>query len=172
MEINPVKATLEHNPNAGIQELNNTCYGVCTSFAQSGNVWSISPKCANQCNNLVEAKKKEIYGVGYCDHQAPYRPLELEEIPRYFPSLLYSGLSKEQALNQCKQQCSTLRDDKSDECIDKCSIDFNAIITRPKIKVEAKLPNKKDKGMSTEQILIIIGVVVVFLIFAGIYASK
>jgi hypothetical protein len=85
----------------------------------------MDPKCSQACADLIEQKKRQIFGVGSCDHQVPYRPVFWNQVPRYVPMLLKKGINVETARSQCKSLCQN--SSLSAECIEKCDIDTNAI---------------------------------------------
>jgi hypothetical protein len=134
-KINPVKATCmkfqgtEH----GLVGINDTCFGICAAFSDCINTYDMNKQCSQACDAFVEKRKREIYGVGRCDHQAPYRPVIWEQFPRYVPQLLKKGLSPDQAKAQCMKLCDTNNPLVASECKEACILDRNAIeeITPP-----------------------------------------
>ena len=81
-KINPVKAVT----NLGYSKRDiigpsDKCYSICAAFSSGDDAYRISPDCAKQCDQFVEKRKHEVYGVGRCDHQAPYRPVIWDNIP-------------------------------------------------------------------------------------------
>ena len=174
--INPVKATCLKYANKqqnGIQGYNDTCFGICAAFSGTYDTYAMDPQCTQACTDLIEQKRYEIFGVGHCDHQVPYRPVVWGEIPRYVPSLLRKGLKPEQALSTCMRLCET--SSLSEDCKAACRVDFSAI--EPKQQRETvELPGKdsgKDSGKEPEQngrrmtilaILAIAGVILLFLL--------
>jgi hypothetical protein len=128
-KVNPVKATCmkfegtEH----GLQGINDTCFGICAAFSGCINTYDMNKQCSAMCDAFVEKRKREIYGVGRCDHQAPYRPVIWEQYPRYVPTLLKNGYSPEQAKQECMKLCDANNPNLASECKEKCILDFNAI---------------------------------------------
>lgn len=127
--INPVKATCMkyQGQDHGIQGINDTCFGICAAYSQTNDVYDMDPMCSQACTDLVEKRKYEIFGVGSCDHQVPYRPVIWQQTPRYVPQLLKQGYSPNQALVKCQQLCVQHSNTTAEECVEKCTLDFNAI---------------------------------------------
>jgi len=128
-KINPAKATCMKYPNQvqDLQSINDTCFGICASFSDSINVFSMDPACTKSCEDLVENRKREIFGVGSCDHQAPYKPVIWGQVPRYVPKLLKKGVTLENARAQCKQMCDKTVPMLNLECREACDLDANAV---------------------------------------------
>jgi hypothetical protein len=136
--VNPVKATCMKFKNTNsIQGMNDTCFGICAAYSGTFDTYSMDPKCSQACADLIEQKKKQIFGVGSCDHQVPYRPVFWNQVPRYVPMLLKKGMSVEFARKQCKTLCQS--SSLAAECIEKCDIDANAI---EEYKEKPKIPPK------------------------------
>lgn len=129
--INPVKATcwkLSKDNSNGIQRINDTCYGVCASFSGTNDVYNMDRDCSRMCDQYVEKRKKEIFGVGSCDHQTPHKPVIWENVPRLFPQVLKMGLKPDDALQACKQVCKKrLNPSIVQECMNYCDLDYHAI---------------------------------------------
>jgi hypothetical protein len=87
----------------------------------------MDPECSASCVELVEKRKREIYGVGSCDHQAPYRPVIWDQIPRFIPRLVRQGVDPNMALDKCMQMCDKYVPNLSKECKDHCVLDRSAI---------------------------------------------
>lgn len=127
-KLNPVKATCmkydgkEH----GIQGINDTCFGICAAFSGTNDVYDMDPECSKACVALVEKRKHELFGVGSCDHQVPYRPVAWGQVPRFVPNLLSKGTDVITAKNQCMRLCESVPNLK-EECQDKCILDSNAV---------------------------------------------
>lgn len=127
-KINPVKATcwkydgVDH----GIQGINDTCFGICGAFSGTSDPYNMDPVCTKACEDLVEKRKLEIFGVGSCDHQVPYKPVLWDEVPRYVPQLLKQGLSPSASRAKCKELCSNVTNLVA-ECRNRCDLDYNAI---------------------------------------------
>lgn len=137
IDINPVRATLQKcdGQNCGIQEINDTCYGICGSYSQTFNNYDMSPACSNQCANLVEAKKLSQYSVGNCDKQTPYLPVFWTNAYRYFPKFLQKTKNPRQSLQLCFQSCATSAPHPN-ECIDDCKLDYSALTSPSKRQFE------------------------------------
>lgn len=176
--INPVKATCmkfegtEH----GLVGLNDTCFGICAAFSDCINTYDMNKECSQACDAFVEKRKREIYGVGRCDHQAPYRPVIWEQFPRYVPQLLKKGLTPDQAKEQCMKLCDKNNALVASECKEMCILDRNAIeeeITpTPPVKkevVEEVQENYKAvTGSTGGDIGVIVGVVIGIIILGYI----
>jgi len=132
-KVNPVKATCmkyKDEPNS-IQGMNDTCFGICAAFSNTNDVYNMDPECSKSCSDLIEDKKRQIYGVGSCDHQAPYKPVIWEQVPRFMPMLLNSGMGRDEALQTCLKKCQN--SSLVNECMEDCKVDYDAVeITEPK----------------------------------------
>jgi hypothetical protein len=125
MNISPASATIKHceKKKCGIQEINDICYRVASAFSGS-DVWNVPPKYSTECDNIVEMARKDIYGVGYCDHKTPYKPLILNP-PSEFVRLYNKSNNVEKALVECKKLCAKGRN--PNECVQDCDIMSGAI---------------------------------------------
>ena len=173
-KIDPVKATCMkyQNRDHGIQGINDTCFGICAAFSGTNDVYNMDPQCSKSCTNFVEKRKKEIFGVGSCDHQVPYRPVIWQQIPRYVPELLKKGENKEQAKLSCFSMCEKYLPNLSSECKEACVVDYNAVVEED-YKNPAKLqpeqqPEKQEKEYPEINNYLWIPIVV-FAIAAGVY---
>lgn len=132
--INPVKATCMKysGRDNGIQGLNDTCFGICAAFSGTYDTFAMDPKCTQACTDFIEQRKREIFGVGSCDHQVPYRPVAWQQIPRYVPELLRKkGIRVEDARKMCKNLCDTRVPLLATECRQTCDLDANAVEEYP-----------------------------------------
>lgn len=149
-KINPVKATLQkyENEDCGIHALNDTCFGICGAFSGTNDVYNMDPDCTKACEVLINDARIKKYGVGICDHQAPYRPVLWEQVPHYFPGILNRGYEPKTARKMCLAKCQKMMPG-SDECVSNCNTDFNAVVYYPKLEssiVESDTGNKKSKN--------------------------
>lgn len=174
--VNPVKATCmkyAKSPTNGIQGYNDTCFGICAAFSGTYDTYAMDPQCSKACENLIEQKKHELYGVGSCDHQVPYRPVFWGQVPRYVPVLLKRGETPENSLNKCLKLCKT--SNLVEECRDTCIVDFNAV--EPFVKKEQDKPQKLEKiekepeKKDNNNILIVI-LIVMFLVSLYVFLPK
>jgi hypothetical protein len=127
-KVNPVKATCIKYPGTkqDLIDINDTCFGICAAFSGTTDVFNMDPACSKACTEFVEQRKREIFGVGSCDHQAPYRPVIWDQIPRFVPQLLQKGLPLSEAKRQCMQMCKNVP--MLDlECMELCTLDANAV---------------------------------------------
>lgn len=179
--INPVKATCMKytGKDHGIQGLNDTCFGICAAFSGTYDTFDMDPKCSQSCTDFIEQRKHEIFGVGSCDHQVPYRPVAWGQIPRFVPRLLQKGNGVEQARQTCKNMCNSAVPLLAAECRETCDLDANAVEeykpkTTPKPTptpyrmTNLKQEEKKHPVLFWTILAIIIGLAVT----VGIYAYK
>lgn len=179
-KIDPVKATcLKYGKNyKGIQGLNDTCFGICAAFSGTYDTYNMDPNCSKSCEDLIEMRKHEIYGVGSCDHQVPYRPVYWEQIPRYVPMLLKNGKTPKQAKQMCEKLC--LNSNLKIECLENCNLDFNAIIEekietiKPQSKkVETNFTNlKQEKRKHPTLFWVILSIIIFIFLFILIFIIK
>jgi hypothetical protein len=126
VKINPIKAIISKYSRVGdygIHELNDDCYGICAAFSGTDNM---DRQCVRACEHLIESKKREMHGVGSCDHQVPYPPLVLDITPRYVPILIKNGYTHENAKTTCVELCKGSL--HTIECEEKCTLDHDAIV--------------------------------------------
>jgi hypothetical protein len=126
--VNPVKATCEKFTGMDaydVQGISDTCYGICAAYSGTTDAYNVDPACAKMCKNFVEQRKKQVFGVGSCDHQAPYLPVIWDQVPRFFPKLWKKFGNPEEALQKCNALCEKNFYDK--ECQSYCNLDYNAL---------------------------------------------
>lgn len=169
-KINPVKATCaKYKDKCDLPSINDTCYGICAAFGKSNNVWEMNEECAASCKEFIEQKKIDLYGVGSCDHQAPYRPVIWDQTPRFFPRLL-DRYDPETALQLCAKSCENTN--LPNQCKDYCALDYSAVESYGKkdipisqnIPVKESIPEMKDKdpvGFIVVIALLIAGIIIV-----------
>lgn len=170
-KIDPVKATCAKYDctDQGIQGINDTCFGICAAYSGTYDTFDMDPNCSEACTALVEQRKREIFGVGSCDHQVPYRPVFWDQVPRYVPILLKKGMKPEQALQKCNSLCESVQNLK-EECQENCQVDFNALDlnnnNENKLISTSKLVlTKKNKKDIEKVVLVLFLIVILFLIF-------
>lgn len=126
-KIDPVQGTCIKK-NAGLQEINDTCYGICAAYSGTVNTYDMDPECSKACEDLIERKKYELFDVGTCDHQAPYRPVIWNDIVHYIPGLLNAGNTPKEALKKCNEQCEKYMGNLTEECKEACLVDYSSIV--------------------------------------------
>jgi len=131
----------------GLIGINDTCYGICASYAETNDTYVIDPECAKACTDFVNQRKEEMLGVSTCDHQVPYRPPVWENFGRYFPKLLRKGMAPNDALTECKKMCNYYSPMVGEECSDACLLDYNALEI-PAGPSGSKKGGKKKGGMT------------------------
>jgi hypothetical protein len=126
-KINPVNAAIKahENGDCDIHELNDTCYGVCAAFQGGDSAWTVGGKCAEQCEELIEWKRKAQYGKSYCDHQRPSRPVIWDQSPHYFPEIYKKVRNVPKALAECNAKCCGEK--LPNQCKQNCRIDSYAV---------------------------------------------
>jgi hypothetical protein len=154
-KINPVKAVT----NLGYSKRDiigpsDKCYSICAAFSSGDDAYRVDPDCAKQCDEFVEKRKHEVYGVGRCDHQAPYRPVIWDNIPISVPKFLKRGKSPEEALNMAKEMCKKVPN-LYNECVDLAELHYNAIERDLNVPVQAapggpKSPVERSVGSASE----------------------
>jgi hypothetical protein len=170
-KLNPVKAVCNMKKwyPKDIIGMNDACFGICAAFSSGDDAYRIQPECAKACDDFIEQRRREVYGVGSCDHQAPYRPVIWDNIPRFVPTLMKKGKSPEEALAMGKKMCQNVPN-LLNECIELCNLDFSAVESfGPTTRTESKAPQKK--GNHT-RLLVSLTVLVVLVVLLGIAYSK
>lgn len=126
-KINPVKAVTNLGyAKRDIIGPSNKCYSICAAFSSGDDAYNIDKECAKQCDQFVEKRRREVYGVGKCDHQAPYRPVIWDNIPMLVPKFVKKGKSPEEALELAKEMCKNVPN-LCNECVDLAQLHYNAI---------------------------------------------
>lgn len=126
-KINPVKAVTNLGyAKRDIIGPSDKCYSICSAFSSGDDPYNIDKECAKQCDSFVEKRRREVYGVGKCDHQAPYRPVIWDNIPNLVPKFVKKGNSPEQALLLAKEMCKNVPN-LCNECVDLAELHYNAI---------------------------------------------
>jgi hypothetical protein len=126
-KINPVKAVTNLGyAKRDIIGPSDKCYSICSAFSSGDDAYNIDKECAKQCDSFVEKRRREVYGVGKCDHQAPYRPVIWDNIPMLVPKFLKKGKSPEEALRLAKEMCKNVPN-LCNECVDLAELHYNAI---------------------------------------------
>ena len=157
--VNPVKATktyCEQKGGCGIQELNDTCFGIASAFNGNCNVWNVPEDQAHACEAMINEARYSLFGVGECDHQAPYRPLILNR-DRLFPTLFSKSGNAIASLKQCQDRCVT------NECKRDCYLDYLAVQPDKGVMAPGDLPYQDVKQSN----LIISGVVLGIIAIIG-----
>jgi hypothetical protein len=126
-KINPVKAVT----NLGYSKRDiigpsDKCYSICSAFSSGDDPYNIDKECAKQCDAFVEKRRREVYGVGRCDHQAPYRPVIWDNIPMLVPRFVKKGKTPEEALQLAREMCKNVPN-LCNECVDLAELHYNAI---------------------------------------------
>lgn len=181
--INPVKATCMKysGRDHGIQGLNDTCFGICAAFSNTYDTFAMDPKCSQSCEDFIEKRKHELFGVGSCDHQVPYRPVVWQQVPRFVPRLLEKGMKVEYARNLCKDMCSSSVPLLAAECRENCDLDANAVEEfKPPVKEvvkdlvkDVKPPLRNTSPKKNTYHLIVFWVILAIIILAvSIYVYK
>ena len=126
-KINPVKAVTNLGyAKRDIIGPSDKCYSICSAFSSGDDPYNIDKECAKQCDQFVEKRRREVYGVGKCDHQAPYRPVIWDNIPMLVPKFVKKGKSPEEALQLAKEMCKNVPN-LCNECVDLAELHYNAI---------------------------------------------
>jgi hypothetical protein len=177
--INPVKATCMKysGTDHGIQGLNDTCFGICAAFSGTYDTFAMDPKCTQACTDFIEQRKHEIFGVGSCDHQVPYRPVAWQQVPRFVPQLMQKkGMTVEEARNTCKQMCNQRVPLLAAECREKCDLDANAVEEYKPVKAKPQpvrsVDLKKEETKHPVAFWTIVSLIILLLIALAIFAYK
>lgn len=152
VKINPVKATCQKcGPDCELQGLNDNCFEICAAFSGTTDPYNMDPECTKSCEGLIEQKKIDRYGVGSCDHQAPYKPVIWNQTVNYLPQLLRKGYSPQEALNGCYDLCKKYAKNLTEECISKCDFHYSAIEEYDDKKPSIKLESPQNTNFSNPQ---------------------
>jgi hypothetical protein len=128
--VNPVKGACskcDKNPLAGIHAYNNACFDICASFSGTSDPYMGDPVCQKTCDDFINKKREEMFGVGYCDHQQPYRPVLWNDVPAYFVSEIKNGKKPDDALKDSIMLCKEFSPNKFSECEEKQKMLYNSV---------------------------------------------
>lgn len=135
-KINPVSAVykfMRTQGDCGINEANELCYQVCAAFQGTNIDANLVPEaCKKQCEIMVDDLRQQKWGLSYCQHKGPYKPLIRDE-PNFFPRLYEKNGNLDESLHECKKMCENTV--YPEECKQKCSLHSYAI--------EEALPEKE-----------------------------
>jgi hypothetical protein len=182
-KIDPVRAVCKkyQGKDHGIQALNNDCYNICTNFSFTNDPYEADPQCLKSCKDFIEKRKVEIFGVGSCDHQQPYLPVNWQNVSSYIPSLLKKGLKPRDTLGACFDLCDKHNSHLNIECKDKCQLEYDAIVqpdgiqsSLSKIQVQPPLvqdlnQNKKKHSLSGNILFWTICIIIILVILASLF---
>lgn len=127
-KINPVRATcMSCEKDCGIHAYNDRCFSILSAYGNTQDPYMTDPNLQKMCLELVEKKRHETYGVGYCDHQQPYVPVTWGESPNYFVKLINQGVLPEKALEVANQMCIKNKPNIAEECMDFQKLLYNAL---------------------------------------------
>ena len=172
-KVNPVKGVCYKykNKNPGLVGLMGNCMSICAAFSGTTDVYQMDPVCTATCDAYVEKKKHEMFGVGSCDKQSPYRPVIWGE-NRYLPGLLKSGMNLDSAVNKCFNMCDSFAANKIEECKENCLVDANSVeqYIEPVPKLSSPSDDSdcttcKSKGGRIVEISLLVLVVIGLLLF-------
>lgn len=130
--INPIRAIkLKYKnsefPTEDLNSVNTDCYDICSAFSGTINPYEADSECTAKCKSLIDKKRRELYGVGACDHQQPYLPLIWNQTPNYFPGLMKATMDPERSLRDCQQLCNNVAPTFKAGCLDKCQLQYDSI---------------------------------------------
>jgi len=153
-------------PTEDLNAVNSDCYEICAAFTDAPTAYDSDTACQAACKGLIDKKRRELYGVGECDHQQPYLPLIWNQTPNYFPKLLKTGLDPVSALKQCNRYCETVPN-LVEECQAKCQLHFDAVEEKfpggnqvkntkdiPLVKKEEKEEQEKEDEFNSKYFLL------------------
>jgi hypothetical protein len=169
-KLNPVKAVC----NLGFSKRDiigpsDKCFGICAAFSSGNDAFNIQPQCEKDCNDFIEQRRYEVYGVGKCDHQAPARPVIWDNIPRFVPNLMKQGKTPEEALSIGIKMCKNVKN-LYNECVDLCNLDYSAIEKISPTKSADSPPEQVDNPQPDKLIFLI--VLIILFIAALFFVSK
>lgn len=127
-KIDPVKATstFYKSGGCGINAMNDACFGVCAAFKGTDNNWNLDPNCELQCEKLIEVMRENTYGMDWCDHHAPMRPVNWDQAPHFFPDMFNRTKNVETALRECEKRCKGTP--YPEQCSQNCKLDSYAVV--------------------------------------------
>lgn len=130
--INPLKAidlkyANSEYPTEDLNSVNTDCYGICSAFSGTTNPYEADPECNAKCKSLIDQKRKDLYGVGECDHQQPYLPLIWDQTPNYFPKLMKRTMDPALSLSKCRDFCESVSPTFKADCVGKCQLQYDSL---------------------------------------------
>lgn len=181
--INPLKAieikyANSEYPTEDLNSVNTDCYGICSAFSGTNNPYDADPECNAKCKALIDQKRKDLYGVGECDHQQPYLPLIWDQTPNYFPKLMKSTMDPELSLAKCREYCESVAPTFKADCLGKCQLQYDSlekcedptpVEISGSVLVKSE-PMQQPSKLSAGQIVLMVALIIVGLFVFGIGA--
>jgi len=170
VKINPVKATRAKYESSDCQmaDVNNTCYEICAAFSGTTDPYNMDPACTKACDDYIEQRRLTLYGVGWCDHHAPNKPVIWNQVPNFVPNLVRKGVSPNQALQQGMEMCAKYVPTLVEECKNKCQLHYNAIEQYEKVASPNSSTNKKTSKIVMIVVAVIIALVFLFIVIQAL----
>jgi len=171
-KINPLKG-LQKNEICELVPVNNACFDICSAFSNSSNAWDINPECENECLKIVNDYRIKKYGVGWCDHHAPNRPVIWNRA--IFPQYLNQTNNPEQALQLCYNDCE--KTSTPLECKKRCKLHYDSIEYKENFKHSNNDNENNNNKNNNKKVLccflgIIITILIIFFVLSLINSKK
>lgn len=159
--INPCSSCTKKYGILDINNINQCCYDTLGAFTgnTSLNSYRSSP-VADVCKQCVQNSIKAL-GRDPCEFRpAPYP--NWVQVPHYFPALLETSASPEEALQKCEELCKT--NQYPNECKETCQMDYSAtsIAQVENYESEDKLYNWLVIGLL---VILLIGYIIYYLLY-------
>ena len=123
--INPCLAAVNKFGDCDLNDINNKCYETCAAFAEVVNNTDITDECRKNCQTCVKQSVSSM-GRNPCQLRPAVPPI-FNQVPHYFPKILYETKDPVKAFNQCKKMCSA-DPMNTYECIDNCKFDASSLV--------------------------------------------
>lgn len=181
--INPLKAIEikyrnSEYPTEDLNSVNTDCYGICSAFSGTTNPYDADPECNAKCKALIDQKRRDLYGVGECDHQQPYLPLIWDQTPNYFPKLMKSTMDPELSLAKCREYCESVSPTFKADCLGKCQLQYDSLekcegptdnsVEVSGVTVRDQPIQQTNSKLSVGQIVLVVALIIIGLFVFGI----
>ena len=125
-EIDPCKAVMTKMAfcNDDINTMNDLCYEISSAY---GNVYGpdVEKKLNTRCVEMIADKKKEL-GYTDCYMKRPSPPPIFNQVPHFFPSLLYEMKDPDKAYKKCCEMADRSR--YPNTSLEYCRLDADAVV--------------------------------------------
>jgi hypothetical protein len=169
MKINPVRAVSKLlGTECRINKANELCYETCAAFKGGVDAYNVDKECAKQCEGLIEKLRIKTYGLPYCYHRGPYRPV-IRDGPVFFPKLYKKLKNRELALEECNQKCEDTI--YPGECREKCLLHSYAVDESEGYN-SLNMPRSSVSSGQVITVIVIMAIVLIMMTYVATYSTR
>ena len=182
MYVDPCKAVIKHYsigiPNEmracnspDINSISDSCYRISKAY---GDVYGkkVEEELDSKCSKML-SEYKASFGRDDCNLRRPVKPVVFNQVPHFFPELLKSGASPEQAYKGCISKCKDTR--YGNTCSKYCKMDYDALVINDNKENQNDVNTESSDTVNTKDehyyILTVIITVIMLCILLGFWHS-